>query len=971
MEEEEDQIVADVSEETPDAALPDQLGSLYAEGSASPSKWEKTLAKIIPAIISIRLIAVRSFDTDHQGASQASGFIVDKERGIILSNRHVVHPGPVLAEGIFSQSKEEIKLIPIYRDPVHDFGFFKFNVKEIKYMELVEIPLAPEKARVGIDIRVVGNNSGERLSILGGTLARLDRKAPQYGSGKYNVYYQAASMTSGGSSGSPVVNDEGEAIALNAGGATSSASSFFLPLDRVVRVLKLLQQDLPVPRGTLQTIFKFSPFDEVKRLGLKTEIEESVRKEFPGNTGMLAISQVIPKGPGDTILEEGDIIIKINDGWMLKFVALEELMDTSVGKPIKFLVQRGSDLKELTVVVQDLHAITPHSYIEVGGGILNTLSYQMAKSYMVPVGGVFVAGAGYMLGLAGVSRKCIIKALNNIPTPDIPSFIAAVNTLRDGERVPIRYFHLTDINKEKLALVPIDRHWHGFRVAERDDTTGLWNYTQLPDCIGKAVFEPHTATPISLDESLGPGRIVVPSLVHVEFHLPFKVDGVVHQDHSGVGLIVDAERGLVVVDRHAIPTFIGDVLLTFANSIFVPARILYIHQIYNFAIVEYNPELLGKTPVASATLSDRELLQGDSVYLICLTKSYQPLVRKTIVTNVRQFYVAEPIPPSYRAMNVEGIELENPISQGGVLTDETGRIQAIYAAYTKHAAKGRNEFHMGLTVSVVKPILDRLKEAMAVHGGWNPSDPNGSDIRKLLSGFRPVYGLEVELTYAQVAHTRLLGLSDEWVKRIENTHLSRRNVLLIRRLTSGTAASTLLKEGDVVLAIDGEPVTTFENVMKNVDKTEIQMTILRDKNEMNVTVPQTLLEHSCTTRIVGWAGAIFQMPPKAIYQQLKIVPKGVLCSVVYDGSPSQLYQLQPLSWVTEIDGKEISNLDDFLEAVRSIPSGSFARLRLVNFNRFVKVIALRTDSHYFGTWEIKWASGGEGGGGWGGLWRYE
>jgi S1-C subfamily serine protease len=80
-------------------------------------KWEKTLKEIIPSIVSIRSITVRSFDTEVQRTSQATGFVVDSELGIILSNRHVVQPGPILADAIFNQSKEEVKLIPVYRDP--------------------------------------------------------------------------------------------------------------------------------------------------------------------------------------------------------------------------------------------------------------------------------------------------------------------------------------------------------------------------------------------------------------------------------------------------------------------------------------------------------------------------------------------------------------------------------------------------------------------------------------------------------------------------------------------------------------------------------------------------------------------------------------------------------------------------------------------------------------------------------------
>lgn len=76
------------------------------------AEWQATIEKVVKNVVSIHFCQTCSFDTSSALSSEATGFIVDAEKGYILTNRHVVGSGPFWGYCIFD-NHEEAGSIPI------------------------------------------------------------------------------------------------------------------------------------------------------------------------------------------------------------------------------------------------------------------------------------------------------------------------------------------------------------------------------------------------------------------------------------------------------------------------------------------------------------------------------------------------------------------------------------------------------------------------------------------------------------------------------------------------------------------------------------------------------------------------------------------------------------------------------------------------------------------------------------------
>ena len=179
-----------------------------------------------------------------------------------------------------------------------------------------------------------------------------------------------------------------------------------------------------------------------------------------------------------------------------------------------------------------------------------------------------------MFRLDGPDNGWIVKSVDDKDTPNLDTFIEVMKGIPDRARIPIVYYSIADTHTILVSVVQVDRHWSGFRLAVRNDKTGLWDYTDFGEPIPPRPIEPSTKRFIELDDSLGASKELIRCLVKVSYYMPCRLDGFPRNRKLGAGVIIDKERGFVVVARSIVPTAMGDLTITVADSLVIPGKVL-------------------------------------------------------------------------------------------------------------------------------------------------------------------------------------------------------------------------------------------------------------------------------------------------------------------------------------------------------------------------------------------------------------
>jgi len=319
-----------------------------------------------------------------RATSLGSGFVVDADKGLIVTNNHVIQDAEEIK--VILQDNTELDAELLGKDPKTDIALLQ--VKKTSGVKLTEVDLGnSDKIRVGDWVVAIGNPFGLGGSVTAGIVSARGRNIQ---AGPYDDFIQTDAAINKGNSGGPLFNLKGEVIGINTAIYSPSGGSvgigFAVPSNIAKNVIADLAEYGRTRRGWLGVRIQTVTEEIAESLGLNEA------------TGAL-VTSVSENGPAaEAGLEKGDVILKFNNKDVSEMRKLPRIVaETEVGKSVPVEVWRKgkkvalkAKVGELEVAEKNGDVSTPEvrktsaSSIEELGLTLASLSDELRERFNLP-----------------------------------------------------------------------------------------------------------------------------------------------------------------------------------------------------------------------------------------------------------------------------------------------------------------------------------------------------------------------------------------------------------------------------------------------------------------------------------------------------------------------------------------------------------------------------------------------------------
>jgi len=272
---------------------------------------------------------------------QGSGFIIDPN-GMILTNAHVVSGADTVKVTLKDgrSFRGDVRGI----DEPSDLAVVKIDGQNLPVASLGN----SSSVQVGDWAIAVGNPLGLDNTVTLGIISTLNRSSAQAGiPDKRLDFIQTDAAINPGNSGGPLLNALGEVIGINTAiRAEAQGIGFAIPIDKAKAIKDPLARGEKIPH----------PYIGIRMLTLTPELAKQSNRDpntaltVPEINGVLVV-QVMPSSPAAAAgLRRGDVIVEINGKLVTTAEQLQVAVENSrVGQPLRFKVQRGEQILQLTV----------------------------------------------------------------------------------------------------------------------------------------------------------------------------------------------------------------------------------------------------------------------------------------------------------------------------------------------------------------------------------------------------------------------------------------------------------------------------------------------------------------------------------------------------------------------------------------------------------------------------------------------
>jgi serine protease DegQ len=336
------------------------------------------LEKVIPAVVSIRVtgeryraVEIKPVSAEQPNAAPlpappkepfkagGSGVIFDPERGLIVTNNHVIADATSIMVALADGRVFDARLVG--RDVGTDVAIVR-----IEAANLPSVPLGDsDQLKVGDIVVAIGNPFGLEGTATMGIVSALMRS--DIGYEIFEDFVQIDATINPGNSGGALVNLKGELVAINtavAGGGRNVGIGFAIPIKLACNVGKQLTEFGKVKRGGLGLLTQNLTADLRLALQLQTSRGALVIRVVPGSPAAIAGINA-----GDVVVRLGGRPVRGSDDYVARVV------NTPVGTSLDVEVLSDGRIKQFSLTVAELMPRPPEVPVPVemrglGGAVL-------------------------------------------------------------------------------------------------------------------------------------------------------------------------------------------------------------------------------------------------------------------------------------------------------------------------------------------------------------------------------------------------------------------------------------------------------------------------------------------------------------------------------------------------------------------------------------------------------------------------